>query len=86
MKKRYYGPQGDYVGEHARHKEEYEDSRMIREDHACVANMPQDVMMKPWPKREYAMDGGLDDTITGIDNQINEGERQMRRHMNPKKY
>ena len=58
-----------YAGDRERKRMEYEDSRMIHEDHNAVANLPQNVMMKPWPKSVYAT-YNLDDTISGIDYQM----------------
>ena len=59
----------EYAGDRERKRMEYEDSRMIHEDHSAVANLPQNVMMKPWPKSVYAT-YHLDDTISGIDYQM----------------
>ena len=40
---------------------------MISEDHSAVANLPQEKMLKMYPKERY-MDGTyLDDTIKGVD-------------------
>lgn len=59
----------EYAGEGQRNRMEYEDSKMIHEDHSQVANLPQQVMMKAWPDSVYAR-YNLNDTISGIDVQM----------------
>jgi len=43
---------------------------MISEDRSAVANLPQGVVMKKYPKSGHMSYSGLDDTIRVIDNQI----------------
>lgn len=78
--------EGDYAGAEPRRRQEMEDAGMLREDHRQVANMPQEVMYKPWPKAGHYMDGGLDDTIRGIDNQMDEDGRDAKRHKQNNKW
>jgi len=40
---------------------------MIKEDKSAMANMPQSVIMKPYPKCRNATLRTLNDSITGID-------------------
>lgn len=82
-----HGRDGEYAGMHARRHQEMQDAGMIHEDHHEIANMPQHVMMKPWPaSRDYVMDDyGLDDTIRGIEHQRGLDAHQMRKNLNPKK-
>src|SRR6266404_4800911 len=54
-----------YAGEESRRKQEHEDGGMISEDHSAIANLPQSVMMKPYPKPDGYMPEDLDDTIRG---------------------
>jgi len=44
---------------------------MISEDRSAVANLPQGVVMKNYPKSGVMSYSGLDDTIRVIDYQIN---------------
>lgn len=74
-----------YAGMNARRTQEMEDAGMIREDMRAVANLPQEVMIKPYPKTGPYMPEGLDDRISGIDHQMDFDDSQRRRHMFPKK-
>lgn len=65
---------------------ERSDFHMISEDKHAVANMPQHVIQKEWPKSRNYHDYGLDDTIKGIDRQQNEDNAQMERHLQRGKY
>jgi hypothetical protein len=71
-KKKYYGSKGG----------------MISEDHSAFANLPQNVIMKSYPEIVYGMRQQLDDTITGIDQQMNDDARKGRgkKGRNPKRY
>jgi hypothetical protein len=85
-KKRHHH-EGSYEGMKNRRHMEMQDAGMIRENHSEVANMPQDVKYTSWPKAEYGMiDSDLDDTIKGINRQMDRDEDQGKRHMRPHKY
>lgn len=77
---------GYYEGEYGRRHQEMKDAGMIREDHSAIANMPQRSMIKEWPKSDYGMPEDLDDTITGIDRQMDRDNMQRRKHSHPHKY
>ncbi len=85
MKKRFYD--GDYSGHlnNAR-RQEHEDFEMISEDHSAVANLPQEVKYHAWPTERHYAEYDLDDTIRGIDKQMDEDGMQMRRHKAKSKY
>lgn len=84
-KKRFYD--GDYSGPLNRARnEERRDFEMISEDKSAVANLPQQVMYKPWPKAGYYADYDLDDTIRGVNKQMDEDGSDMKRHKSSKKY
>ena len=79
QKKRYYSSNGMrpeyYAGYDARNRQELEDSGMIREDRSAIANLPQEVMFKAYPKGDY-LRYDLDDTIKGVDVQMNDDVRK----------
>lgn len=87
-KKRHYASmKGAYEGVADRRRQEMEDAGMLHEDRKQVANMPQEVMYHGWPKAMYgAVDSDLDDTIMGVNRQMDKDESQARRFMNPHKY
>jgi hypothetical protein len=80
-----YG-EGYYEGKESRRHQEMHDGGMIHEDHSAIANMPQEVMMKPYPKTGPYMPEPLDDTIRGIDMQMDKDDSQRARHFKPHKY
>lgn len=59
---------------------------MIREDHTAMANLPQNVIMKAYKKPDYTDFDNVDDTITGIDRQIDGDVSTARRHRSKSKY
>lgn len=67
-KKCYYDEM--YAGYDARRKQEYEDSMMIKEDKSAIANLPQGVIMKEYPKSPYYNQPDLNDTVRGVDRQL----------------
>ena len=77
---------GSYSGEYARRTQEMEDAGMIGNDRSAIANMPQEVMMKPWVNSsETYMPENLDDTARGIDMQMNKDNSQRKKHFRPEK-
>jgi hypothetical protein len=76
---------GYYAGEGARRREEAEDMHMITEDRMSIANMPQHVMIKAYPKKMDYLPEDLDDTIRGVDEQRNLDDSKRREHFRPKK-
>ena len=84
MAKRYHD--GEYAGFNARRTQEMQDAGMIHEDIHAIANLPQNVMIKPYPKERAYLDHELDDTIRGVDHQIDTLDgAKGRSHLNPKK-
>ena len=77
--------EGDYAGESARVRMEKEDGGMIFEDRSAVANLPQEVMMKPWPMTRDYMPEGLHDDIRSVDAQMDMDNSKRREHNVPKK-
>ena len=66
MAKKFYG---NYEGIDESRKQEAIDAAMIDAPRGH-ANMPQEVIMKNYPKDGVSMPEDLDDTIRGIDKQI----------------
>jgi len=83
-KKRYH--EGNYEGRDERRRMEREDGDMINEDHNAIANLPKEVIMKEYPRYGKGASEGLDDTMRGIDHQIDSDEREEKRDKYPEKY
>ena len=83
MAKRFHG---SYEGVDDRRAQEAADSSMIPSGQGSFANMPQEVVMRLYPGAEGYLAEGLNDKISGIDNQINTLDKgKMRAHLAPKK-
>lgn len=54
--------------------------QMISEDHSAIANMPQQVVYREYPKGELYLRSSLDDTMSGIDKQMNEDVGMANKH------
>jgi hypothetical protein len=74
-----------YAGAEPRRRQEMEDAGMIHEDHSAVANLPQGVMMKYYPKESGYMPENLDDTLRGVDRQMDYDNKKKMEHFHPKK-
>lgn len=76
---------GAYEGYKGRRYQEMKDAGMIHEDHSKIANLPQEVMIKPYPMTGPYTPEDLDDTIVGIDRQMNYDDVKKMQHFYPKK-
>lgn len=76
---------GHYAGIDERRKLEHLDGMMISEDHSAMANMPQEWTIKPWPDHNAYLPEDIDDTIRGVNAQIDLDDRQRAKTFNPKK-
>jgi len=74
-----------YAGMEPRRRQEMEDAGMIHEDHRAIANLPQNVMIKEYPKPGPYMPEGLDDTIAGVDRQMDYDDGKCAMNFYPKK-
>lgn len=74
-----------YSGMPTSMRSELEDSAMIREDHRAIANLPQEVMIKPYPMVGPYLPEVLNDDVSGVDAQMGYDDDQRRRHFYPKK-
>jgi hypothetical protein len=59
---------------------------MINEDMSQMANLPQGVVMKGYPKVSYSMYPELIDTISGVDGQMMNDKKGGKKGSNPEKY
>jgi hypothetical protein len=62
-----------------------EDDAMIREDHRAIANLPQEVMIKPYPMPGSYIREVLNDDISGVDAQMGYDDAQRKHNFYPKK-
>lgn len=74
-----------YAGMEPRRRQELEDAGMIHEDHSAVANLPQQVFYKPYAHMKNYLPEGLDDTISGVDRQMDYDDSKRARFNVPKK-
>lgn len=86
MAKRHHHNSGHYEGHSDRRRQEMADSGMIHENHAAIANLPQEVMIKPWPDGGSYMPEHLDDTIHGVNKQMEADDSKRMQHLKPRKY
>lgn len=76
-KKRYYKPEME---------RRFNEEGMIREDRSAIANLPQNVIMREYPRYGNGYEGGmLNDKLSGIDRQMEMDDNQMMRRVKPKK-
>jgi hypothetical protein len=68
------------------HQMEVHDGAMIGNDHSKFANLPTEVMMKPFPVNPAYMDFEYEDNIRGIDKQIGEDHSKRKSGQSPHKY
>jgi len=67
-------------------KRKYSSESSFGDSKSSVANLPQEVSYKPWPKAGNYEDFGLNDTISGIDEQMNADGAKMKKHLQAGKY
>ena len=65
---------------------ESKEGSMLSDDRSAIANLPQNVMMKPYPRCPYGVESRLDDSISGIDRQIGADDSAARRGRSKEKY
>jgi hypothetical protein len=82
MAPRYHG---EYEGMDERREQESLDASMIPSGKGSFANMPEETVMKLYPRVHEYMPEDLDDTIHGVDRQIDLDVSQRRKHFKPKK-
>ena len=82
MPKRYHGSYEDHDDVR---RMEREDSSLIPHHCGAHANMPETLVMKPFPKEHDYLPENLDDTARGIDHQLNLDNSKKHQHNVPKK-
>ena len=73
------------VGTDPRKTQQMQSAGMIQEDMRAIANLPQEVMIKPYPKTGPYLPEGLDDTIASVDHQMDYDDNKRRMNFYPKK-
>ena len=74
-----------YAGAEPRRRQEMRDANMIHEDHRSVANLPQYVIQKTYSDAGGYLPEDLDDTIGGVDRQMNYDSNRRNHGFYPKK-
>lgn len=74
-----------YAGADPRRRQEMRDANMIHEDHRAVSNLPQNVIMKSYGDAGGYLPEDLDDTIAGVDRQMNYDGKKRNDGFYPKK-
>ena len=82
MAKRYHGSYEDHDDVR---RMEHADSGLIPHHGGAHANMPTELVMKPFPKEHDYLPENLDDTARGIDHQLNLDNSAKHKHLDPKK-
>lgn len=86
MAERYHqGPHDSRSERSRRHKEMY-GMGMIDEDHSAVANLPQGVKMGSYEQTGPWMPEIIDDTLKGVDKQMDRDDSQRRKYMKLHKF
>lgn len=70
---------------YGRRRKEMRDAGMIHEDPRQIANLPQEVRMESYPKCGPWTPEDIDDTLRGVDRQIDYDDSQKMKHFFPKK-
>jgi hypothetical protein len=65
---------------------EYEGPGMIKEDRRAIANLPQEVMIKAYAPMPGFLPEDLDDTIRGIDHQMEGDHKAAKGGLHPEKF
>lgn len=74
-----------YAGMEPRRHQEMRDAGMIHEDHRAIANLPQNVVYRDYPRTHGYTPEDLDDTLHGIDRQMDYDNSHKMKHFYPKK-
>lgn len=75
-----------HMGDMGERDQEARDFTMLSEDKHAIANLPPKSVYREWPKAGDYMMSDLNDTITGIDRQMNADGHGMNRQKAKTKY
>jgi len=77
---------GSYEGLESARNMERRDSMMISEDRSAVANLPQQVVYKAWPRGGSYATGDYNDTISGVNEQMSADSNKAKANKGGFKY
>lgn len=80
-----YAHMREEVGVGPANRRSLEKDGMIYEDARAIANLPQEVMIRSYPRTGPYMPTALDDTIRGVDGQMDYDDNKRSKHFYPKK-
>ncbi len=72
-----------YAGVDPRRRQEMADGGMVREDHVAMSNLPRQAIHCEYPQSYYYGTPYLDDTIRGIDDELDDNNNSFARYQNP---
>lgn len=75
-----------YAGADNKRGMEKRDGEMLNEDRSAIANMPPYIKMTEYPRTPYLGDSGINDSWTGVDEQMRMDHADMMKGLYPKKY
>ena len=86
--KKYYKEEKMKMSSHDKRSKRDSDYGMIHEDHNAPANLPQEKIMRYYPQTAYTdgMGGYIDDTVRGVDEQIDADNSGVKKNFGPEKY
>lgn len=74
---------GMHMAPERRH--DMEDGGMLHEDPSAISNLPQSVKIASYAKTGPYLGQNIDDTIRGIDHDIDENDRMIKKQFAPRK-
>lgn len=74
-----------YAGADPRRRQELRDAQMIQENHRNPSNLPHDIVWRPYSDAGGYLPEDIDDTIAGVDRQMNYDGSQRNKGFYPKK-
>lgn len=80
-----YSHMPEEVGVGPANRRALEKDGMLHEDARAIANLPQEVMIRPYRKTGPYMPAVLNDTIEGVDSQMDYDDDKRADHFYPKK-
>lgn len=72
-----------YAGVDPRRRQEIAEGGMVREDHNAMANLPRQAIHTEYPQAGYYTTPYIDDSIRGIDDELDDNNNSFARYQNP---